>query len=215
MTDENLYETLGVPRDATAKDIKRAYRKHAMKNHPDRGGDNGTFQALQKAYDVLGDAERREKYDTTGTIDPHVDSPTERARRETCALIVSCAETVAQMADPKHHSPLEVAASILAEERKKLNSEITKAKKLAKLLRVAKDRMQRKDGGENQAAMAIESRAEKEERKIEQIDARLKQICETKFELELYSYRLEEKESQLVRPGSFESMAWDFGTKAT
>lgn len=57
------YATLGVDRSATAEEIKRAYRKLAAKHHPDRGGDTAKFQEIQRAYDVLSDAEKRAGYD--------------------------------------------------------------------------------------------------------------------------------------------------------
>lgn len=63
---QNPYQTLGVNRDATADDIKRAYRKLASKHHPDRGGDTKTFQDIQTAYDTLSDPQRRAAYDNPG-----------------------------------------------------------------------------------------------------------------------------------------------------
>jgi curved DNA-binding protein len=63
---QNHYQTLGVNKDATADDIKRAYRKLASKHHPDRGGDTGTFQEIQTAYDTLSDPQRRATYDNPG-----------------------------------------------------------------------------------------------------------------------------------------------------
>jgi curved DNA-binding protein len=61
MTDH--YATLGVPRTAAADEIKRAFRKLASQHHPDKGGDTAKFQAIQAAYDTLGDADKRAAYD--------------------------------------------------------------------------------------------------------------------------------------------------------
>lgn len=63
---QNPYQTLGVNRDATADEIKRAYRRLASQHHPDKGGDTQVFQNIQKAYDVLGDPQRRAEYDNPG-----------------------------------------------------------------------------------------------------------------------------------------------------
>jgi DnaJ-class molecular chaperone len=63
---QNLYQTLGVNKDATADDIKRAYRKLASQHHPDRGGNTSTFQQIQAAYDTLGNADKRAAYDNPG-----------------------------------------------------------------------------------------------------------------------------------------------------
>jgi DnaJ-class molecular chaperone len=63
---QNPYQTLGVNKDATADEIKRAYRKLASKHHPDRGGDTKTFQEIQIAYDTLSDPQRRSAHDNPG-----------------------------------------------------------------------------------------------------------------------------------------------------
>lgn len=60
---KDYYQILGVPREATADDIKRAYRRLASQHHPDRGGDTAQFQEIQEAYSTLGDPERRAEYD--------------------------------------------------------------------------------------------------------------------------------------------------------
>lgn len=49
------YQTLGIDTNATPDDIKKAYRKLAMKHHPDRGGDSEQFRKIQEAYDALTD----------------------------------------------------------------------------------------------------------------------------------------------------------------
>ena len=66
----DYYETLGVARNASDDDIKKAYRKLARKYHPDLNPNNRQaeerFKELQEAYDVLGDKEKRSKYDQLG-----------------------------------------------------------------------------------------------------------------------------------------------------
>ena len=61
MTDH--YATLGVAKTATPDEIKRAYRRLASQHHPDKGGDTAQFQAIQTAYDTLGDQTKRAAYD--------------------------------------------------------------------------------------------------------------------------------------------------------
>lgn len=64
--DTELYDTLGVPKTATTSEIKKAFRKAAMKHHPDRGGDAETFKKVNAAYEVLQDDQKREIYDKYG-----------------------------------------------------------------------------------------------------------------------------------------------------
>src|SRR5258706_106438 len=69
-TKQDYYELLGVPRKASAKDIRTAFRKLARKYHPDLNpGDKSAeekFKQLQEAYDVLSDTKKRQMYDQHG-----------------------------------------------------------------------------------------------------------------------------------------------------
>jgi len=60
---KDLYSVLGIDRTAAQDEIKRAYRKLAMRHHPDRGGDPEYFQQIQQAYDTLSDPQQRAQYD--------------------------------------------------------------------------------------------------------------------------------------------------------
>jgi DnaJ-class molecular chaperone len=60
------YDTLGVNKDATQDEIKKAYRKLASQHHPDKGGDTAQFQKIEEAYRILSDASKRNQYDMEG-----------------------------------------------------------------------------------------------------------------------------------------------------
>lgn len=57
------YNTLGVSEQASADEIKKAFRKLASQHHPDKGGDTATYQEIQRAYDTLSDNNKRQQYD--------------------------------------------------------------------------------------------------------------------------------------------------------
>ena len=70
MSKKDYYDILGVSKDASEDEIKKAYRKKAMKFHPDRNSDDPDaeqkFKEASEAYEVLGDSEKRQRYDQFG-----------------------------------------------------------------------------------------------------------------------------------------------------
>src|SRR5262245_51599107 len=71
---KNYYETLGVSRDASPEEIKKAYRRLAKKYHPDvNKGDKqaeNKFKEISEAYEVISDKEKRKQYDMFGSYNP-------------------------------------------------------------------------------------------------------------------------------------------------
>lgn len=73
MSQVDYYELLGVARDSSAEDIKKAFRRKARETHPDvSDGEDAeeTFKRINEAYEVLSDPEKRARYDRFGTADP-------------------------------------------------------------------------------------------------------------------------------------------------
>jgi molecular chaperone DnaJ len=78
MSKRDYYEVLGVEKSSSAQDIKKAYRRVAMKYHPDRNPDDENadekFKEASEAYEILSDAEKRQAYDQYGHagVDPQM-----------------------------------------------------------------------------------------------------------------------------------------------
>src|ERR1700739_2755455 len=68
---KDYYTILGIAKNASEEDIKKAYRKLAHQYHPDKaGGDEKKFKEINEAYQVLSDKNKRAQYDRFGTADP-------------------------------------------------------------------------------------------------------------------------------------------------
>ena len=63
---KDLYKILGVDKSVDDNALKKAYRKLAMKHHPDKGGDEKKFKDISEAYEILSDPNKRKTYDLGG-----------------------------------------------------------------------------------------------------------------------------------------------------
>jgi molecular chaperone DnaJ len=66
MSKRDYYEVLGISKNASADEIKKAFRKAAVEHHPDRGGDEAKFKEINEAYEVLKDPSKKQRYDQFG-----------------------------------------------------------------------------------------------------------------------------------------------------
>jgi molecular chaperone DnaJ len=73
MSSKNLYNVLGVGKDAGESELKKAYHKLALQHHPDKGGDPEKFKEIQEAHAILSEPEKRRMYDMTGQVPGAVD----------------------------------------------------------------------------------------------------------------------------------------------
>lgn len=64
--NEKFYKLLGVEKNATLDEIKKAFKKQALKEHPDKGGDTEKFKEISVAYECLSDPQKRDLYDKFG-----------------------------------------------------------------------------------------------------------------------------------------------------
>jgi curved DNA-binding protein CbpA len=156
--DFDPYETLGVERDASASDIKRAHRRRAMETHPDRGGDGDEFHRVSRAVAVLSDPEARERYDRTGSAEePRVDNKLGAAMSFLSGIVISLAEEEAII-----EGAIDLVGAlreIVNENRNNVLAAIRECEKKRTRLARTKKRFRRIGEGDNFLARALETRA--------------------------------------------------------
>jgi curved DNA-binding protein CbpA len=144
----SLYDELGVASNATAEEIKAAYRRKARETHPDAGGDAETFRRVQTAYDVLSDAEKRQRYDRDGVVfDDAAGVPTaaeivSRALTDMLTQLADGSQSIEQLDIPR--SILGHLAQVTTQIRRGLAARRRKLSEVERLLK----RMKRTDGTE-------------------------------------------------------------------
>jgi curved DNA-binding protein CbpA len=185
---KDLYETLGVNKDASPPEIKKAHRKRVAKAHPDKGGSKDEFLAVQLAYEVLSDEARRQRYDSTGqTSEPRGDQITSRLAALVAQTVFIC--------DEKHEN-------VLAAVRRKIESEIRAARagikeqrKKADRLRSAADRISIKSKGEpNLLSTTLNQQAEEFERLASINEDGVSEAEQMLEILNSYEYRTDKRE---------------------
>jgi curved DNA-binding protein CbpA len=161
MTDH--YDTLGVPRDASAEDIKTAFRRIASAEHPDKGGDGERMADANRAYETLGDAARRAEYDATGG-----DDGAARFEREARDRLMHVFDTV--LGAPDEHADLMAAARLMLStaQRQIFEERGLLKRRIAKLTK-HRGRVLRKGGGENLFTGLIDSQ-------VQQLSAQLQAL---------------------------------------
>lgn len=114
MSKFNPYETLGVSKEATPEEIKKAFKKEAKKTHPDAGGNPDDFNDTRRAMAILSDPKRRERYDRTGNDEETVED------RASIRIIAELVEAVAE------HDDFDVTDDLVEIMKKLINERIAK-----------------------------------------------------------------------------------------
>lgn len=164
----NPYEALGVAKDATADEIRAAYRKLAKKHHPDKGGDKERMAAINDAYAVLSDPNRRKRYDDTGKTDEtDIDA-------EVRQVITVAFNKVIDNNDLDRG--IDAVIDVVQQAYNKISGDIDLAKSARGKLEVRRDRFRTKDG-ENIYHTIIDARIAQIDQSMKVMGHRLK-VCD-------------------------------------
>lgn len=204
----NLYQILGVSHAASQADIKKAYRRLAQVNHPDKNHGNkealAKMQDIQRAYDILGDPERRKRYDETGATE---DGPTPMtiAREQLAMLFVNMADNK----DADSYDFKKGARDTINVMITDMNGKIILLQRGLRNIEKARKRLKRKTEGEPFLLQVLESHARQTKEKIahheknlEVTGIMLKMLNEYEYEVEAKTQRPQSIAEMIAKHGS-------------
>lgn len=164
MTDRSLYDELGVDKDADAGAIARAYRRRAQRAHPDKGGSTEEFHAVQLAYDVLSDEERRKRYDETG------ESQEPPQAQQAVSVISNMVIQFVDQADLDHDDMVEAMKRTVAGQMQRSAGEISRLREKIKKRERALRRVRHRGQGVNILVAALKADLKGIERAIKSME---------------------------------------------
>ena len=180
-----LYEDLGVSKDADKATIKKAYRRRAQKEHPDRGGDAEKFHQITRAYNVLYDDARRAHYDQTGQdgVEDRQSVLMTRLAQLFCQII--------EQGDVDHVDIIESMKASIVQGQNKNRAQIkTIEQKIAKYEKVKK-RLSKNGGGDNLFAQMVDGQIAANKRGVEMGNAEIERQEEMLAILRGYKYTVD------------------------
>lgn len=175
----DLYAHLNIPRDASAADIRRAYRARSKQTHPDAGGSEEEFAITTKALSVLTDPVRRARYDATGNAD---DATPDNTASERAQLLVQLFDAVCAAGAKANLQPWqfdvadgmrELCAKQIAEShrnRAQAEKNLAAAEKIVGRFKRKSQRRGRPTEGDNLLDRLMQGRCDPFRQQIRQID---------------------------------------------
>jgi len=168
-----LYEDLGLEPDATDAEVKKAHRRKVKATHPDAGGKREDFDKVQRAFMVLSDPLKREKYDSTGQIN---DAP--ENLEESQALTILAQKLAAVMANesvnPRAVDILISIKSEMTQEAQAARGEKVKTERQIERAIEFKKRLKVKEGETNRLTQVIDGQITAHRGRIEAIEMALR-----------------------------------------
>jgi len=196
----NPYQTLGVPKDADAATIKKAYRKAAKRTHTDIGGDKGEFQAINSAYMVLSDPARRSRYDETGDASEPKDNTVSELLRLFVQVAAGC--TVYQNPVNRTRETIQQQLAGLKQQEREAVKEANRIAGLAERVKVV-------DGQPNLLRTSLENHAESQKRQAAVIREAHERGEKMLALLEHYDFEAAEQSPMQCQWGSMKFTAFD------
>ena len=198
----DLYKTLKIKRSATPEQIKKAFRKRSMISHPDRGGDQRDFEQIVLAYKILGDPQKKARYDTTGEYDVGVN----KIFSEAMELIYSVfgnliGEVIKHSASIKDQDMVQHLKNCIAANLDNLSKEMLGLHQGKKILEDALDRFTPIEGEDNlldpmvrNHLMGLE-RTMKQNEHIQEINKEALRI------IKMYKFKVDKKKQEYIFGG--------------
>lgn len=185
----NPYEVLGVAKNATMDEIKKAHRKLATKHHPDKGGETDAFQRIQHAFEILSDPERRKRFDEFGDASNPKDLKSQMLNELAGLMLV-----VIDQVDIERNDIVHVMKSRINNEISKgqqvmsnLGQQIQKREKVIKRLTL-KDA----EGGQNVMLNMLEASIGEVRQRLSQVSEAIDRMAQMREILEEYQYKIDE-----------------------
>lgn len=197
---KSLYEILGVAKDATATEIKKAFRRRSQETHPDKhNGDaskNDEFAEVNKAKMILLDPVRRKHYDETGEVTNNGQrepSDQEKAKSYILGLVM---QAVQQNVDIEHTDIMRALNRFIEQDQQQTSANLQKInRKSEEMDKMAHRFKSKSDGEENFITMALEHEARKVKRECANMESRLAMIAAAKEILEDFVYEFTSRPS--------------------
>jgi len=200
----SLYDILGINKDASEEDIKKAHRKQVKQHHPDAGGTKESYQQVQLAYDVLKDKSRREKYDSTGETEKPRDAFQEKF-----------AEFIAMVIIPKLEEAKSLEIDIITFGCKHISKAIAQAEesvtegtRRVKRLNQAMTKLSKKsDKSPNIMLSLLQNKVDNYNKQINELNTSIEFLNKASDELQDYTYDFNQEEEQESK-----SFGWTFSS---
>lgn len=144
MTNKNLYDILGIKKESSKDEIKKAHRKKSMKHHPDQGGDAKEFGLITTAYKILIDDEKREKYDSGESLDSILTSYEQKEQQALSTLSSILMDLINAIENVETRDLKDGMSMVLAGKIIDLNNNLKSAKKTCEKYKKAAKRLKSK-----------------------------------------------------------------------